>query len=152
MTSLEVLLNKEANWIDLLPSYQKKSIYQLIEQGMTYEEIALNWLTANGPSNTHPFGANNTKSLFYEKLMEEIEGFICREDKYTEEKKQISTQFKAGDVYILTFISTAIAPVVGASAVLIAPAIALILMTILRMGINAWCSLRSETKDIDPPI
>lgn len=146
MSGLQDLFTADTNWLDALPSYQSKSIYQLIEQGKTYEEVAISWLTANGPSNTYPFGAQDTKSLFYEKLMEEVESFICREDSYVEEKKKIMTQFKTGDVYIVTIISTIISPVVGASSVLIAPAIALILMTILRMGLNAWCSLRKDLK------
>ncbi|MED4601595.1 hypothetical protein P9314_12870 [Paenibacillus validus] len=146
MNTLEDILKKDTNWLDALPAYQNKSIHELLEQGKTYEEVAIIWLTANGSENTYPFGSQNTKSLFFEKLMEEVEKFICREDTYAEEKKQLFTQFKAGDVYVITFISTAIAPIVGASASLIAPAIALILMTVLRMGLNAWCSLRQELK------
>jgi hypothetical protein len=146
MITLEEFIRQDINWLDALPEYQRKSIQQLLDQGKTYEEAAVIWLSANGPSNTHPFGTQNTKSIFFEKLLEEVESFFCRDDKYIEEKKQLLTQFKAGDVYVLTFISTVISPIVGASAPLISPAIALILMTILRMGLNAWCSLRREIK------
>ncbi|OAB30628.1 hypothetical protein PMSD_19035 [Paenibacillus macquariensis subsp. defensor] len=145
-TVLEDIFMADINWLDALPPYQSKSIQQLMDQGKSYEEISILWLSANGPANTYPFGANNTKSLFFEKLMEEVEHFICREDKYTDEKKKLLTQFKAGDVYVVTFISAIIAPVVGATSVLIAPAIALILMTVLRMGINAWCAVRIDLK------
>lgn len=143
---LKDILKADINWLDTLPSYQSKSIQQLIAQGKTYEEIAISWLSANGPANTYPFGSQNTKSLFFEKLMEEVESFICREDKYSDEKKKLLAQFNAGNVYIITFISGVISQVVGASSAFIAPAIVLILMNILKIGVNAWCAIRIDDK------
>ena len=38
-TVLEDIFNTDINWLDALPSYQRKSIQQLIDQGKSYEEI-----------------------------------------------------------------------------------------------------------------
>lgn len=149
MATLEELLKgSETEWIDALPAYQREIIKSLISQGKTPEEAATAWLSASGPANTFTLGTVPGRSLFYEKLLDEVEAFICREDKYQEERNKLLTDFKSTAVqgYIIGAISVAIAPTVGAAAAFIAPAVAVILLTITRIGRNAWCAMRKEQR------
>jgi len=137
----------ETDWIDALPNYQRKTINALLEQGKSSEEVAVAWLSANGPTNTFPYGAQKSSgSIFFEKLVEEVEGFICSEDRYIEDRKKLLTGAEATKTYFISTISLAIAPVLHTSAALIAPAVALVLLTISKIGRNAWCAMRYEKK------
>ena len=42
----------------------------------------------------------------------------------------------------------ALAPVLGASSVFLAPVIAIVLVTITKMGINAWLAMRKEKRSV----
>jgi hypothetical protein len=137
-------LEKHENIISILPVYQRKTIETLLQQGRSNEEIAEIWLEANGPSNTFPFGTENKKNAFFEKLKIEVEDFICNEEKYIEERKQVIEKCRAGSLVGITSLTAFIAPIIGTAPSLILPVVVLILDTALKMGINAWCSLRRE--------
>ncbi len=137
----------EIDWIDALPIYQQKAINALLEQGKSFDDAAIAWLTANGPTNTFPYGTQRSSgSIFFEKLVEEIEEFICGEDHYVEDRKKLLTGAEATKAYFIGTISYAIAPVVHTSAPLIAPPIALVLLIITKIGRNAWCNMRYEKR------
>src|SRR6476646_3273682 len=115
----------ETDWIGALPKYQQDIVNTLLSQGKTPEEIATAWLSAAGPANTFPFGTHRGTTLFFEKLLDEVEAFICRDDRYAEDKKKLLTGAEATHAYIVGVISAAIGHTVGAAAPYIAPAIAL---------------------------
>src|SRR2546430_17046531 len=112
MASFEELFSdNEAEWIDALPVYQRNIINALIAQGKSYDEIAIAWLSAGGPANTFPFGGQGSSQIFYEKFLEEIEKFLCREDCYGEDRKKLMTGAEATKTLAISSISEAIAPV-----------------------------------------
>lgn len=154
MNNLRDIITPGVNWLEELPTYQRNSITGLLNQGKTPEEAAIIWLSANGAAHTYPFGSQTNTSAFYNKLILEVEALLCGEDRYVEERKQFLVQYKAGEVYMVSFLSTLVAPVVGAAAAFIAPAIALILVTVCKLGIHAWCSLRKDlaAAETQPPV
>ncbi|KAA0956137.1 hypothetical protein FQ085_14940 [Planococcus sp. ANT_H30] len=135
------------NLINVLPVYQRKIIQELLEQGKSNEEIAEIWLEANGPANTFPFGTENKKNAFFEKLKIEVEDFICNDEKYIEERKQVIEKYKSSELVGVTTLTACIAPVIGTAPSLILPVVVLILDTVLKMGVNAWCALRIEQRE-----
>ncbi len=141
----EIFAGDETEWIDALPAYQRNIINVLISQNKSYDEIAVAWLSASGPINTFPFGGTQGSSkVFFEKLVEEIEEFLCGKDRYIEDRKRLLTGAEATKTVVISSISLAIAPVVHASAPYIAPVVALVLITVTKLGRNAWCAMRRE--------
>jgi hypothetical protein len=139
-----VIQGSDTDWLNALPTYQRETIQTLLSQGKKVEEVATIWLSASGASNTVPFGSARGWSLFYEKLLAEVETFMCHDDSYASDKKALLKQADVTVVAVVTSISEAIGHAVGAAAPVIAPAIALSLITISRMGRNAWCAMRRE--------
>ena len=63
------------SWLQCLPQYQKKVINELYSQLGDYDQVALAWLNASMSMNV-PFGTEKGHSIFYEKLLDEIEAFF----------------------------------------------------------------------------
>jgi len=156
MSSLNQLISGDENaWIDALPPYQANHLHALIKKGYSPEQAASAWLTIQGPANTLPFGGDSKqpfRSLFYDMLAREVEGFICGAEKYGVDRAKLLSELKPTHAYVIAAISAAVSPVVGAAAPLIAPAVALILFTTARLGVNAWCAARKEIKNTDVPL
>ncbi len=142
----EIFTGNETEWIDALPAYQRNIINALIAQGNSYDEVAIAWLSASGPANTFPFGAQRGSEIFFEKLVEEIEKFLCGKDSYIEERKKLMTGAEATQAVAISLISSAISPVLHASAPYLAPVVTLVLITTAKLGRNAWCAMRQERK------
>lgn len=129
-------------WISTLQNFQKDSIKQLSAQGNTYDAIAELWITATIPA-TAPFSAEggpNVNSTYFEKLKEEFRAFICGHKKYEKEREEISTGQKSVHTYVVSTMSVAIAPHVGSVAVVIVPVLVLMLASLGKISINAWCA------------
>ncbi len=141
----KLLVGSADDWIGALPEYQQRIVRTLLGQGKTPEEAAKAWLSASGSAQTAGLGGGGV-SPFFDKLLEEFDAFICRDDRYVEDKKKLTAQLHLGHLYAVGIISAAIAPAVGAAAPFIAPAIALMLITVTHMGKNAWCAMRTEQK------
>lgn len=156
MSTLEKLIvGDEEAWIAALEPYQADHIRSLRKQGRTPEEAAEVWLTIQGPSNTFPFGGDPTRrfrSLFYDRLLKEVEEFICGAERYQVDREKLLGELKPTHAYVISSISVAVAPVLGAAAPLIAPAIALVLYTTARLGVNAWCATRKEIRASSTPL
>ncbi len=150
MPELDPLFSDADDWLEALPSYQRQSVELLLESGKPSDEVARIWLTTTGPSNTFPFGGERFASVFYDKLLEEIERFICDDARYAADRRQLLQHLGAGKAFFVGAMAAAMAPHLGAAAALIAPAIALILQTVSRMGTRAWCSARAQTRDASP--
>ncbi len=129
-------------WISALPQYQEEIIRQLMKSDDDPDSVAGRWLKASGPSNTFPYGASKPESVFFNKLVEEMEALLCGSERYEQERATFLSNFNTTHVYVVSAISAAIAPAVGAAAPVIAPAVALALVTAGRMGLNAWCATR----------
>lgn len=131
-----------------LESYQQDIVNALLKAtDNNYIESADRWLSAS-PTNTVKFGGDsNHSSLYREKVIEEIEKFICGNDtKYEEERKKLSANSEKTQQYVIGVISTAIGGELGVAGAFIAPVIVLIIISISKMCINAWCEMRKEMK------
>lgn len=133
-------------WIEGLPKYQRSRLDSLLQSGCSQEQVAETWLSAN-VENTFPFGADRGNKLFLDKVWAEIEKFLCDSGPYAKEREQIQRETNITHTYFVGVVSAAIAPTLGTSSVFIAPVIAILLATLGKISIRAWCEMRAEQRD-----
>lgn len=149
MNNIEDIFTEYPNsWLECLPKYQQKTINELYKQSGDYEKVAQAWLTASMPSNV-PFGTERNHSIFYEKVLDEIEAFFSGDERYKDNRLAILKESGAAQNYIVGVISVALSPILGTSSAFLAPVIAIILVTIAKIGINAWLAARQEKRNAE---
>lgn len=129
-------------WFEALPPYQRNSIVQMRAEGSSYDDIASAWIAA-GSSKTAPFssgGAPTPDPSFLANLRQEFRAYLCGDKKYDKDRKQIAAQGKDARMFVVSGLSIAIAPHVGAASVVIAPIIVLLLANLGKVSLNAWCA------------
>lgn len=133
------------SWIDCLPKYQKSRINEILDNGKTINEVANIWLSAS-PQNIVPFGTTKKENVFLIKIQEELESLLCGDEKYADYRSKLSNEVSLSKGYVIGVISSAIALVVGSSGKFIAPVIALLLLGMGKVTINAWCECCKENR------
>lgn len=134
------------SWISSLPKYQYDSLNELYSEIHDYEDVAKAWLTAS-ISNTAPFGVKENKSIYFERILDEIELFLNGDEKYEKERLNIIRESTVVQHYIIGVVSTAMSPYLGTSSVFLAPVVAIVLFTITKIGFNAWLEKRKMEKN-----
>ncbi len=132
-------------WLTALPKYQQVRVSQLLGSTSSYEEAAKQWLEAM-PEKTFPFGAERAKNIFLEKVQDEIEKFLCGDEKYADERKELLSSSELLQTTFVSAISAAIAPTIGAAATYVMPIVVLLFMTMGKITLNAWCQMRRDSK------
>ncbi len=107
-------------WIESLPPYQRDRVNDLISKGSSLEDAANKWLSA-APAHTAPFGTESRRKVFIDKIWDEIEKFLCGDDRYEPERSKLLSQGNIVHTYFVGVISAAIAPALGSSAIFLAP-------------------------------
>ncbi len=133
-----------------LEPYQREIIQELLSTNNNdYLKVADAWLQAS-PAQTAGFGGDPTKSnskIYREKILEEIEKFICgTDDSYDDERQKISDNVEASEQVIVSIISAAIGAHLGLAGAYLAPIIVVLIMSFGKIGRNAWCSMRKDMK------
>jgi hypothetical protein len=130
-----------------IDDYQSEIIKAfLAKTSNNYLESADNWLNAN-TANTAKFGGGQNKVKIYrDKLLEELEKFLCGDEQYEDDRKKISDSTDKSQKYVIGVMSAAIGKVLGTAGAFIAPVIVLLILSIAKMAVNAWCAMRKETK------
>lgn len=146
MEHIDELFNVDPDsWIEALQPYQKKTIIKLYNENGSYEEAAKAWLSAS-MSTTVPFGTEKGQSVFFDKVLDELEAFLSGDEKYKDNRIAILSEKSVVQTYIVGTLAVALSPVLEASAPFLAPVIAIILVTITKIGINAWLAMRKEKR------
>lgn len=131
---LEQLLQVDnEEWLKTLPKYQEEIIKQLVDSTNSYEEAAKEWLNAM-PEHTFPFGAEQARNLFIEKVRDEMEKFLSGDEKYADEHKQLLSSSEVLQKTLVSSVSAAIAPVIGTAAAYIMPVVVLVFMTMTKIA------------------
>ena len=79
--------------------------------------------------------------------LDEIEAFFTGDEKYKDSRLAILKESGVVQSYVVGGISIALAPVLGTSAPFLAPVIAIVLLTIGKIGLNAWLATRREKRE-----
>ena len=136
-----------AEWLKALQPYQRSSVDELLQQGKSYEEIADIWLAAR-PGDTFSFGTTvpGQRGAFREKLTLEVEAFLCGDERYATERSKLFGTEGVARTYVVSAIAVAVAPLLGVSATFLAPVVGLILASIGKITLNAWCAARKAAR------
>lgn len=145
------LIFKKEEFVDaiekLVPNYQKELVLNTLEQDEKYNyENVIKQLTGE----TTPIGmirktsaekTNIDKSMSNE-IKKEFYNFLCtKSSKYKLERSKSGITIEN----IITIISTALAADFSIAVGVITGAVTIFLMTILKIGKNAWCSLNQPS-------
>lgn len=134
-----LLHGEPAEWLTALPTYQRSLIGQML-QTQSPTEVAVSWLATSGPKDTAPFGGVRAgASLFYDNLLTEVQRLFCGHDRYAQEREELKSAASWTKMGIVSFIAMTIGPQVGASAVVIAPVVAMILAVLSSAGKETVC-------------
>jgi len=131
-----------------LKDYQRNIVNEFINKSDTYNAAAEKWLTSS-PDQTVPFGSSPdriNKEQYLQKFMLELEKFVCGDGKYEEERNKLLSKSNLTEATIVSSVSSAIAPFVGAAAPFLIPVVVLAFMTITKISKNAWCEARKENR------
>jgi hypothetical protein len=145
--TLDELLNDDpTKWVTELPEYQRAPLEQLLKEGLSFEQLAQNWLSASA-ANTYRFSAVSPagkKDAFLDNLRKEIRAFLCGDNKYKKERDRLFGEKGLARTYVVTAMAVAIAPYVNVAAPVIAPVVALLLASLGKITINAWCASQED--------
>ncbi len=141
------MLNGEPKlWIEELPEFQRSAIHELQAKGSSFEQIAQTWITAS-TENTYRFSANapvGNKGAFLENLKSEVRAFLCGDKKYKTERDGLFGEKGPARAYVVSAMAVAIAPHLSVASAVIAPLIALVLASIGKITLNAWCATKQS--------
>jgi hypothetical protein len=142
VTGLGSLIYGEQDfWLADLPNYQRQNVVEMLASGMAHEQVAAAWLNGGVAENTAPFGASTGANLYFEKVVDELHEFLCVGRSYEQERSQIAGGFKTGQTGLVATITAFIAPHLDSAPSFLAPAIAVLLCAISKIGLGAWCRM-----------
>ncbi|AAM39650.1 hypothetical protein ABQF08_20685 [Xanthomonas campestris pv. campestris] len=147
--TIDTLLQDDPDkWVGELPEFQRSAIQELRSAGSSYEDIAQAWITASA-ENTYRFSASapvGDKGAFLDNLRSEIRAFLCGDKKYKKERDGLFGEKGLARTYVVSAMAVAIAPQLSVAAAVIAPLIALVLASVGKVALNAWCASQPGPK------
>lgn len=104
-------------------------------------------MTARGPMQTATFGGNQvgegSTPNYWNRLRTEIDKLICGHPDYKKEQEKFLAAGKSIGLGGVTALANWLSPLVGVSPVLLSPSIILVLHTMAKMGVKAYCSTKT---------
>ncbi len=147
--TIDTLLQDDPDkWVVDLPEFQRVVIQELRAAGSSYEDIAQAWITASA-ENTYRFSTSapvGDKGAFLDNLRLEVRGFLCGDKKYKKERDGLFGEKGLARTYVVSSMAVAIAPHLSVASAVIAPLIALILASVGKIALNAWCASQPGSK------
>lgn len=142
----EFIIDDPGMWLSQLPHYQQATIRSMLDAGLGYEQAASAWISGSAFESTAPFGAGFGMKPYFESLLDELHDFLCVGRSYEQERSELLSGFKPGQTGVAASIAAAIAPHLDAAPSYLAPAVALTLCAIGKIGLGAWCRVQSERR------
>lgn len=141
MPQIPVPADDLESWISELKPYQKSTL-QHFTATMDAEAAAERWLTTIGSPNIVGFGggAGSDPKPYLVRFKTEFRKYICDESAYAEDKKELLAHSQLSKALLISTMSGAIGSTMGTAGTLLAPAVTLLLFTVGKMGLNAYCS------------
>lgn len=133
-------------WIATLPAFHKSSVEQMLGAGRTYDQVAESWLTASA-ANTFRLGSAPLvapKETFLSHVKREVRAYLCGDQRYEKERAGLFGDQAATRTLLVSSIAVTIAPSLGVAAPVLAPIVTLVLASIGKVALNAWCAATAE--------
>lgn len=138
MTTPTIPEGEIEDWLKALKPYQSKILGEYLKT-LTPQDAAKQWMTANGAQSVAPFGGQPGAGLFWEQFLAEIHAFFCDEKQYKAEKADWAKKGKTTREWMIATIASVIGAKLGIAGTILAPPVAMFLVTISKMGVNAYC-------------
>lgn len=129
-------------WVKGLPAFQREVMEKLLSDGESFDDVAQAWVSASA-ENTYRFSASSPvgdKGAFLQNLRLEVRAFLCGDKKYKKERDGLFGEKGVARTYVVSAMAVAIAPHLSVASAVIAPLIALILASLGKIVLNAWCA------------
>jgi hypothetical protein len=137
------------DWIASLPAYSRDPIQELMRGGAAPDEIAAMWVSATA-ANTFRFSTEQKSpapATFTANVKKEVREFICG-TKYKKERDALFGENALSRTMLISGVAAAIAPAVGVATAVLLPVVALVLASLGKIAINAWCATPFETESL----
>lgn len=141
MTEIDFLDSADANWWYDLPVYQRVSIKNLLDSGLSEEDAAAMWLSRTGPDNNFAFGAGSPGANFLSSVQTEFRKFLCGDSAYDDLRRDAKSAWNGTKLPVVAAIAAGIGATIGVAAAVIMPVVALLLSAAARIGLQAWCNM-----------
>lgn len=125
--------------LETLQEYQKEIIQELLLNNSEDEVIDL-WINANGPINNVNFGGIQEKNQLLKNFKIELCKLLSEYPEYTEEVKEMKVYMKLGKDAIISGLTFALAPKLGATSIIVAPLVVLAMIAMSKVGVKAYCN------------
>lgn len=149
-----LLAEDPTKWISELPPFQRVPFQQLLASGLSYDDVAQRWLSASA-ANTYRFSATRPagqEGAFLERLRAEVRAFLCGDSRYEKERSGLFGEKSVARTYVVSAIAVAVAPHLSVASTFIAPVVALLLASLGKVTLNAWCASQTAgTNGQEPP-
>ena len=132
------------SWLQPLKPYQQKYLCQLVSLHGE-EKAAEIWLDANGPIQTSTFGGGMiepNKPSLWNQFKKEFDKLICGHPDYEKEQEKFLSKGRTIGLAVVAEIAEFLASILHVSSSLILPALVLILSTVAKMTVKAYCALK----------
>lgn len=137
---MEEFIFDENELSDLLLPYQKNIFDTLIEKYGEEGAIKI-WLSPNNSQIVMFGGDSNESHTYYDKVTDEIRKFICGDDKYADEREKIRLYTERTAKYVVITLAAILGDLFGTASAILVPVIVIILKSISKIGLNAWCAV-----------
>lgn len=130
--------------LNSLKVYQRDISIKLIEDhGL--DKAAEIWIDNNNLNDLKKFGGiQEDKKKLYDFILDEFNLFICGDKKYKSDRQKLASASSPTALLFVSSISSIISAYLGLAAALITPVIAILLCSISKIGVNAWCKFKEK--------
>jgi hypothetical protein len=141
----DLLLSQPEDWLATLPSYQREPLEQLLASSEDPMAAASKWLSSM-PADTYPFGGTREPRPLADVIVAEVRAYLCGDPRYEKDRTQLGQQLAPTHAWFVSALTSVIGKWIGgATAVLIAPIVVLGLISLGKIGINAFCAVWKES-------
>lgn len=141
---------EDRDWVDELPPSQRLLVRQWLQDAPGAEIVIIEWFDSCQLASRENDGRRLGGSFgqdFYRRFIGELHALLCSKRR-AEERATLLREFKPGQTSFVGAVSAALAPYLGTSSVMLAPAVAITLTVIGSAGLAAWCAAQ-QARDSD---
>lgn len=140
------------NWIDGLSENElRKTLAASVQTLLAYVDEASGDVEDICLAMAHPlqyFGPAEVRANFWPNVRHELYLLICTDDpKYAEIRRRLDNESNKINAVIVGLVSAAVSAVLGLTAGVLAPFVALCLIALARVGKEAWCASFSADEE-----
>ena len=149
MSVEDLLLSQPEDWLATLPSYQREPLERLLASSEDPLVVASKWLNSmpadKGKSH---FGGTRDGRPLADAIVTQVRAYLCGDPRYDEDRTQLGQQFAPTHAWFVGALTSVIGKWAdGVTAALVAPIVVLALISLGKIGLNAFCAVWKESAE-----